>query len=113
MKGHRKLLGWIVLLGSLLLWETLSRHGVLSPNQVPSPTQIVVAGYDEIMSGDLPEQMLLTARHLIVGFVIAAFVAVPVGFSLGRMPLLHAAFEPVIEFLRPMPVIAVLPIAVL
>lgn len=113
MRIISRLLGVLCLLGFVALWEALSRLGIVTPMQLPAPSAIAVAGWGEIRSGDLPEQALLTLRHLTVSFALAAIVAVPAGFALGRSRLLFAACEPLIEFLRPMPVIAVLPIAVL
>lgn len=108
-----RIIGFVGLLLLIVVWEWLARLGVVTPQQLPAPTVIAAAGWDEIVAGDLPEQALITARHLVVSYALATLVGIPVGFVLGRSRLLHAALEPLIEFLRPMPVIAVLPIALL
>jgi sulfonate transport system permease protein len=95
------------------LWQLLAYFGFVTPQQLPAPSVIAVAGWNDIVDGDMPGQVWLTAQHLIISFALASVIGVPVGFALGRAQLLHAALEPLIEFLRPMPVIAVLPIAVL
>lgn len=108
-----RVLGFAVLLLIFAAWEMSGRLGLITSEQLPVPTSILAGGWSESLSGDLQEQALLTLRHLAVGFAIAAIVAIPLGFALGRFRLLYAALEPVVEFLRPMPVIAILPIAVL
>ena len=108
-----RLTGLVCLLALVALWETVARLGLVTPQQLPAPSIIAVAGWNDIVDGDMPGQIWLTAQHLVVSFALATVIGVPVGFALGRVRLLHAALEPMIEFLRPMPVIAILPIAVL
>ena len=108
-----RIVGVVGLLMLMVVWEGLARLGVVTPQQLPAPTVIAAAAWGEIAAGDLIEQALLTTRHLIVGYALATLVGIPVGFVLGRSRLLYAAVEPLIEFLRPMPVIAILPIALL
>ncbi len=113
MSTAGRFIGLVCLLALIALWEMMARWGFFTPQQLPAPSAIAVGGWREILSGDLPEQALLTARHLFVGFGLAAVIGIPVGFMLGRSRLFYAALQPMIEFLRPMPVIAILPIAVL
>ena len=62
------------------------------------------------MAGNFNEPALTTLRQFGVGYAIAIGAGIPLGFALGRWAGLHAALEPLIEFLRPMPVAGVLPI---
>ena len=84
----------------------------MSANQVPPPTDIASALVRELGDGELGPQVLITTRRLVIGYLLAVAIGVPLGFALGRWKLLHAAFEPLIEFARPMPVVAILPIAI-
>jgi ABC-type nitrate/sulfonate/bicarbonate transport system permease component len=105
--------GVLVLLTIVLTWQAVVVLGFVSQQELSSPSQIMMAAIEQFSDGDLASDLLATARRVAVGFLLAAAFGVPAGFVLGRSALLHAAFEPIIEFLRPMPVIAVLPIAVL
>ncbi len=113
MNKLSRLTGLICLLAIVGLWEAVARLGWVTPQQLPAPSTIAIAGWSDIVDGDMLGQVWLTAQHLAVSFALAAVIGMPVGFALGRVRLLHAALEPMIEFLRPMPVIAILPIAVL
>jgi ABC-type nitrate/sulfonate/bicarbonate transport system permease component len=111
----RWLSGWLglaVLLAILAVWECSARLGLVTPEQLPAPSAIAQALVSELREGGLAIEVMRTARRLAIAFVLASVICVPAGFALGRWELLHAAFRPVIEFLRPMPVIAILPIAV-
>jgi len=51
-----------------------------------------------------------TARAWALGMIIAVAVGVPVGLLLGGVPAIHAALRPVLEFLRPIPSVALIPL---
>lgn len=103
--------GVLTLLAILTIWEVLSRAGVLPPNILPASSDIVTTSASAIVTGDLAEPIITTARQFSVGFLLAIVVGIPCGYALGRWETLRAAFEPLIEFLRPLPVVAILPIA--
>jgi ABC-type nitrate/sulfonate/bicarbonate transport system permease component len=63
------------------------------------------------VSGEILQDLRITLQRFIAGYAIASLVGIPLGLALGRWRILHASLEPVIEFFRPMPVIAVVPIA--
>jgi ABC-type nitrate/sulfonate/bicarbonate transport system permease component len=113
LKIAQRFSGALFLTGLLVAWETIARLGVVTPDQLPAPSAIVRAMVTEIFHGDLAIEFLRTTRRLLVGYAIAAILGTLAGFGLGRWRLLYAAAEPMIEFLRPLPVIAVLPVAVL
>jgi ABC-type nitrate/sulfonate/bicarbonate transport system permease component len=107
-----RLSGIAVLIAMVVLWELLAASGLLSANQVPGPSEIGTALWREFDEGELARQVLVTARRILIGYLLAVALGVPLGFALGRWRALHAAFEPLIEFARPMPVVAILPIAI-
>ncbi|SDY88957.1 nitrate/nitrite transport system permease protein [Jannaschia faecimaris] len=55
--------------------------------------------------------MIYSLGRVMLGFVIAAVVAVPLGFALGVMPLFHRIVNPFIEILRPVSPLAWMPLA--
>jgi ABC-type nitrate/sulfonate/bicarbonate transport system permease component len=103
--------GVVLLFALLAFWETAARLGWMTPEQLPAPTVIFKAGIDGFRNDDLAVEVLTTARRLVISYLLAVVVAIPAGFALGRWRLAYAAFGPLIEFLRPMPVVAILPIA--
>jgi ABC-type nitrate/sulfonate/bicarbonate transport system permease component len=112
MRRLQDFLGLGVLFAILALWEGAARSGVVTPDQLPAPSAVAVALYNELRQGDLAIELARTARRVVLSFLLASVVSIPLGFALGRWELLHAAVRPLIEFLRPLPVIAILPIAV-
>lgn len=114
----------------LLLWETLSRLGVISPQILPSPTRVLLKWieyacplepYDAtqtgrlawLFSGELPHDALATIFRVTVGFLIGAGLALPLGLLMGSTKSFYALFNPLIQILRPIPPIAYIPLAIL
>jgi ABC-type nitrate/sulfonate/bicarbonate transport system permease component len=102
--------GVIFLFGLFAAWECLARFGLVSPQALPAPSAIARATLITLATGEFNEPVLTTLRQFIVGYAIAVVIAIPCGLALGRWAWAHAAFEPLIEFLRPMPVAGILPV---
>ena len=54
-----------------------------------------------------------TLRRAAIGFLIALVTMLPLGIVLGRVRVLGEIIEPVLEFFRPLPPIAVVPLAIM
>lgn len=87
---------------------------------MPTPPQAFVANLDYILNpfyrrgpGDLGIGWLLLAslRRVLIGFLLGAIVAIPMGFWIGMSSSAMAMFNPIIQILRPVSPLAWLPIA--
>lgn len=58
------------------------------------------------------EKLLGTVKHMAVGWLIASLIGVALGALIGSSPRLRAYFTPTLEFLRPLPVSAIIPVAI-
>jgi NitT/TauT family transport system permease protein len=57
--------------------------------------------------------VMLSCRRILIGFSLAAVIAVPLGLVMGRFKLIHEFVFPVTEILRPIPAIAWVPMAIM
>lgn len=109
--------GWwapvAVIVGLGILEQILVTTDVLPANSVPSTTQILGAMWDQVTSAELWSSAWDTAFSSALGFVIAVVVAIPVGFLLGAIPWLYRSLRAVIEFVRPIPPVTIIPLAIL
>ena len=117
--GMKRLLGRYGLLIFLLcLWEVISVLQVLPGYKTPSPLDVLF-GLKELVLRGLPPGYLLhnhclqSLYRVFAGFFGAAFVAVPLGISMGWSRPLRDAMTPVIEVIRPVPPLAWIPLAIL
>lgn len=119
--GHRSAMalrrfnwaGWTLVVGLVLGWQVLVTSGTLTLQYVPAPNQVVDALGDDLASGVLMEGI----RHTVVVALVATVLAVAIGVGAG---VLLALSGPVwvysmatIDFLRSLPVMAMMPVALL
>ena len=97
----------------LALWELLVRTGLLSETSIPPMTDTFSRFFDELGTGEFWEAVVNTLQGWALGLGIAIVLAVPTGMLIGSSPLLYRAFRIPIEFLRPIPSVALIPLAVL
>lgn len=110
---QRLLLGAIIPVSFLGLWEASSRVGLLTLESLSRPSDIVAAGYIGLRDGSLLLATLQTCETALLGLAIAAVVGIAVGTILGLAPTAERIAGPTIEALRPIPAIAFMPLALM
>ena len=93
--------------------ELLCRTGVISKADVPPPSQIGSTFYHLLGTATFWTAIAQTMKAWVAGLALAVVVAVPSGVMIGRIDLLWRAFRPTIEFLRPIPTVALIPLIIL
>lgn len=105
--------GWSVFAAVLLLWEFLSRVDPTLEIYVPPVSRIAAALVELARSGQAAVHLLATLSRFLQGYFLAALLAVSLGILLGHFRFAHAVAAMLIEFLRPMPSVAIIPVAIL
>jgi ABC-type nitrate/sulfonate/bicarbonate transport system permease component len=100
-------------LSVLALFELLSRAELISSRYFPPPTEIFAALVDQAQTPEFWEAVGQTLQGWALGLGIAAAIAIPGGILIGSSRLLYRSVRVVIEFLRPIPSVALVPLAVL
>jgi ABC-type phosphate/phosphonate transport system permease subunit len=106
-------LPWIGVVSVLALFELLSRSQLISSRNFPPVTEWTQALVDLIDDGDFWTAVGNTMQGWALGLGIAMAIAIPLGIVLGSSRLPYRALRAVIEFLRPIPSVALIPLAVL
>jgi ABC-type nitrate/sulfonate/bicarbonate transport system permease component len=101
------------LAGFALLLELVPRVGLISPNYLPPFSAIMVALVHELMSATFWTALRDTMSAWALGLVIALVAGVVAGIVIGSSGLLRTLTYSTIEFLRPIPSVAFIPLAVL
>ncbi len=104
--------GFLLLAVLLGLWQYSAGRWVTSPNW-PPVTQILQALWAGIASGELLEVFGSSLYRMLTGYAIGVAVALVVGVLMASVRLVHAALEPLVELMRPIPVPAIIPPLVL
>jgi ABC-type nitrate/sulfonate/bicarbonate transport system permease component len=98
---------------ALALWELLVRTGLLSETSFPAMTDTVAELVKQLGTGDFWSAVLHTLQGWALGLGLAILLAVPTGILVGSSALLYRAVRVPVEFLRPIPSVALIPLAVL
>jgi len=109
--------GW--LLGSvgvgllfILLWYGIAQARLVSPVFLPSPERAWDALVYGLTEGDLGAKTLGTVERMIYGWLLASLVGIVIGAMIGVSEAARAYVEPTLEFLRPLPASAMMPVAI-
>jgi sulfonate transport system permease protein len=108
-----RLLGWIIPVGVLFVWERLARVGMLPPNWLPAPTVVGQTIYNLAVSGDLLKHAGITMARVAVGFLLGASTGTLLGCLTGYLPVARKLLDPTLQALRSVPSIAWVPLFLL
>jgi ABC-type nitrate/sulfonate/bicarbonate transport system permease component len=106
-------LPWISVIAVLALFEVLSRTEILSSQNFPPVSEMFSALWDELGTASLWKAVGQTLQGWALGLGIAAVLAVPIGIVIGSSRLFYRSTRAIIEFLRPIPSVALIPLAIL
>jgi len=93
------------------LWYAIHYSGMVSPALVPTP-HAVAARFWELAGGRLPRDMWMSTQRVFLGVVLGILLAVPVGFVLGWYRGARRFIDPLINFFRALPPIALIPLVI-
>ena len=106
-------LGGIAVLGSLVaLWAGVTTAGWVSPVFLPSPSATWTALRTGMEDGALLNATLATIERMLIGWLLASVIGIVVGTAIGVSPALRGWVQPLLEFIRPLPASAVMPVAI-
>ena len=95
---------------ALLAWELVSRTGLISQRDLPAMSTAFHELWKLMTTRAFWVGYLETIRGWALGLVFATLLAVPIGIVLGSSDFLGSAFRVPIEFLRPIPSAALIPV---
>jgi NitT/TauT family transport system permease protein len=109
-RWHRGLVG---LTGFLLLAQALGSSGVLSRSVLPLASTVLARAAGLAGNARFLTDVAATIESWAAGLAIAVAVAVPCGLVLGAVPDVRSATRALVEFLRPIPAVVLIPLAAL
>lgn len=111
------LLGGLMLGGLFVIWWAVTAGGLIEPLFLPSPAavvgrfwQLATVGY---LDATLWQHLGASLGRIGLGLLAALLTAIPVGIAMGRNRIARGLLDPLIEFYRPIPPLAYLPLIVI
>ncbi|MFF4100948.1 ABC transporter permease [Streptomyces sp. NPDC001903] len=116
MTPGRRLLRLASLGAALLAWQLLTSLDVdlwLRFGQFPTVAEVASKLAERASTGPYWEDLLSSLRRIVSGFALAAVLGVSVGTAIARSRVAADLLGPVLEVVRPIPAIALVPVAIL
>jgi ABC-type nitrate/sulfonate/bicarbonate transport system permease component len=104
---------WAGVIGVIAFFEVLVRVGIIPSKYFPPMTTTFRTLFDQLGQSSFWDAMFGTLQGWAIGLAIATALAIPLGLLIGFNPLLYHSVRPIVEFLRPVPSVALVPLAVL
>lgn len=114
MSGHISLLTALTLVA---LWLLVTEMQWVRPLFLPSPLAVwdkfVIALTEGVSNSTLAQHTLASLGRVLGAFALALATAVPIGILMGVNRVMRGLFDPIIEFYRPLPPLAYLPLIII
>ena len=94
-------------------WWAATAAGAVPPLFLPPPGAVLARLQNFWETGKLGNDTLISVYRITVGFLISTIFALPIGIVIGSYRTWEAAIEPLIDFIRYMPVVAFVPLTIL
>jgi sulfonate transport system permease protein len=98
---------------AIVLWQVLSSTGVLPEHLLSGPVQIAKAGWTITANGELPQALLVSLRRVVIGAVLGCVAGVGLGLISGLKRWGENLLDPLVQMLRTLPHLALLPLFIL
>lgn len=112
--AHISVLTALVLIG---LWFLVTEMGWVKPLFLPSPIAVfhkfIVAMDQGVANSTLTEHTIASLTRVFGAFFLACLTAIPIGILMGVSRVVRGLFDPIIEFYRPLPPLAYLPLVII
>nr|WP_249308777.1 ABC transporter permease [Lederbergia citrea] len=112
-KNEKWILGSIIPLFLLLVWEIAGRAGVIEAHLLPAPTKIVQEIFEMGAAGTLLGHVGTTLYRVAVGFLLGTLAAVLLGSAVGYFSVMEKLMDPLVQAFRSIPSLAWVPLFIL
>lgn len=103
----------LVFAALLALWFIATGAGWVDAIFLPSPGAVAERMIELARGGELWTDLRVSVLRISGGFLLASAMAIPIGVLIGSYRLWEAALEPLVDFIRYMPVVAFVPLTIL
>lgn len=112
-KVNDVVIGSIVPLLILVIWQVSGDLGLYSPSFLPTPLQIAAEFRTLIGSGELSRHLAISLQRAVIGFLIGGSIGLLFGFFVGFVQKLEVLLDPSFQMLRMIPHLAIAPLIIL
>lgn len=107
------LLGFVPFASTAALWLVLVHVFAVRPVFLPALEEMPAAIWGMFASEGIARDIIISGGRVLAGFAAAVLLATPLGISMGYKPRARQLFEPIVGFIRYMPVPVFIPLCIL
>ncbi len=116
-QGDTLWLSVLSIAGIIFVWWLVTTMGWVKPLFLPSP-QAVLSKFINVWQNGFTntpfiEHVGISAARVFGAFLLACMVGIPLGIAMGMSPFIRGIFDPPLEFYRPIPPLAYLPLMII
>ena len=116
-QGETRLLSVASILAIIFIWWLCTTMGWVKPLFLPSPQAVLKKFFDVWNNGftntSFLEHVSVSAVRVFGAFLLACLIGIPLGIAMGMSPFIRGIFDPPLEFYRPIPPLAYLPLMII
>jgi sulfonate transport system permease protein len=109
----RNLLPWVLPIGLLLVWQTVTYRGLVSTRILPAPGDVLAAGLRMARSGELLHHIAVSTARAAAGFALGGAVGLVFGLLTGVSDTASRLFNSSFQMIRNVPHLALIPLFIL
>jgi len=106
----RIILTYTPLLLLALIWEALSRSGLIDAQMLPPFSEVMHALFGLLRSGDLLSNAAASLSRAAIGFVLAVICGGTLGAGMALVGWIERAMDPIVQIFTPLPKSALIPL---
>lgn len=107
------ILSLVFLLAVASLWQLCVAYKLINPLWFPGPMDTLRKLWSLITAGEMTVPVVETLRRMVSGFFVASVLGVLIGGAIASFDFLRRLLDPTVEFLRPLPASALIPVVIL
>jgi len=108
-----KILGALIPILLIAVWQIAGTAGGLNEAILPTPRKLLEVFGEVLRDGSLFKHIFKSLRRVLLGYITGATLGVVLGVTLGLSPIMKRLFSVILEVLRPVPILAWVPVLIL
>jgi sulfonate transport system permease protein len=110
---YASLAQWALPFAIIVVWQAAASSGLLATRILPAPTDVVLAGWKLLGTGELVRNMWVSFWRAVVGFAIGGGIGFAFGLANGLSKRSEIAFDSTLQMVRNIPHLALIPLVIL
>jgi NitT/TauT family transport system permease protein len=103
----------VIWIAVIAVWFLVTYSGWIPSIFLPRPDTVVERTFAMAADGSLWEHVSASIEVVMIGFVISSIIAVPLGLFMGTYRVVQATLDPLVNFIRYLPVTSLIPLFIL